>query len=502
MDQSACQVRAEIMNLFNRPAFSYNEPAANMIGTQAGRQGKPEDRKGSCMTLEFKDLPESRLESVSEALLYHDCESCPRSGYSFFLINGEPDLEALRSAVRRAQYAYPSLISLLAVQPAGLRKLLVRRPMADPPVLKVVDDFQHDLGGRSPREVLREYFEPRYLQSMDIFTEPAANFYLFRLPDRHCALVCYSHHVAADGSTMTGIFRTLWAAYHESVTGQAPAWAHSEDLASSGRVQAPYSTIRYLLEMNREGRRLRKHPIIRFGRDCPPTSARRHMVEFALTETETKGLVVKAKKFGLTVNDYLSVACIQSVDAMLGTPPGTLSFWIPANIRSTAKDLRHANYSTAVNIDLIQAERIDPPRLAKTFLSRRQFVLTPGRPYASLRMLELLLRLAQYFPVARRRRYLKKLFSRPMTFMMSNLGILWPRRIDGKMTTESLVTHAGGLDLYDYGYNFSTDDNLGHGLVAHTYNGRFCAYFSANQQVMELEYAQRFMSLLRDRLLV
>ena len=53
--------------------------------------------------------------------------------------------------------------------------------------------------------------------------------------------------------------------------------------------------------------------------------------------------------FGRTLlNDMLSVATIRAIDNMLSAPDGTISFWIPVNVRGVEKgDKKRANSSFA-----------------------------------------------------------------------------------------------------------------------------------------------------------
>lgn len=451
--------------------------------------------------MNFGDLPATIVGPVSETMIYAETDQCPRGGYSYMLIEGSVDVEALKEAVRRTQYAYPTLISVLREQRFGLKRLLLRVPVSDPPPLRVVDDFAQDMGGKTYRQIFYDYFEPKYVKRMDLFNEPPNFFYLFRFPENRSAVVFFAHHISADASTTFGFVRTLFAAYHELVTGQAPDWAQTADMVSSNRRLQHYGTINVLREMSREGKRAKVHPVIRFGRDVAPTSSRRHLAGFDLSEEETKAMVKKAKGLGVTVNDLLSVSCIRCIDETLDTPAGTLSFWVPANIRSTPEDLKRSNYATAINIDLIRAERFDEKKLLEIFVARRKAMFASGRPFVSMNLLKKLLGFIHLFPVETRRPWMRKILNRPMTFMSSNVGVLWPKRVDGKWTRYSEISHAGGLDIVYYGYNFSTDGNLGHGLVSHTFNGCFSATFSVNKQIMEKRDGQEFMDKLKDKLL-
>jgi hypothetical protein len=449
--------------------------------------------------MNFRELPERPCGPLSEAMLYAETDKCPRSGYSYLRFHGRVDHELLREAARRTQYAYPSLASRFAERRVGLRRLIMRIPVAEPLPLKVVEATNAD--GREPGQILQDYFEPYYTCRLGVFEGATAQFFLFCFSDDEHALVSYNHHTAADGSTTMGFMRTLFAHYHELVKGEPPEWKEAEDLASSARTAQKFPIWPVLREMRAEARRRREHPLIRFGRDVRPTCAARDILGFNLSEDETRAMVKKSKALDATVNDLLSVEAIRSLDSVLGAPDGTISFWIPANVRTSPEDLSHANYSSAVNVDLIRAERVDEARLLGLFVERRRALFASGRPYVNLRLLRSLLSVVHFIPYRWRRSWMNKLMAQPTTFMSSNLGVLWPKRVNGKMTPYSVLTHAGGLELIEYGYNFSTDENIGHGLISHTFNGRFSAWLSVNRQVVDRDLAERFMNALKERLI-
>jgi len=450
--------------------------------------------------MNFRDLPAQPVGPLSEAMFYSETEQCPRGGYGYFLFRGQVDVDAFREAVRRTQYAYPSLVSRLEERRVGLRRMLWRVPVDEPPPLEVIDATQ-TADGRTHARIMQDLTEPRYMCKMDLFRDAPAQFILFRFPENCHGVLCHNHHTAADGSTTMGFYRTLFANYHELITGEPPDWKQAEDMTSSARAVEKYPAWPVIREMRAEARRRHKHPLIHFGRDVRPTSAKRDIIEITLSEEETKAMVKKAKGLEATVNDLLSVEAIRSLDYVLGSPEGTLSFWIPANVRTCVEDLRRANYSSAVNIDLIRAEREDEKRLLNVFVDRRRALFASGRPFVNLRLLRLLLSVVHHLPLRWRHAWMRGLLAQPTTFMSSNLGVLWPKRVEGKLTPYSVLTHAGGLDITHYGYNFSTDENVGHGLVSHTFDGRFCSTLSVNQQVVDHDLATRFMSALKDRLI-
>ena len=444
---------------------------------------------------------------VSEIMYAMETDNCPRSGFSYVTLSGQPDVEAMARAVTRMQVAYPSIVCRMEMRRVGLKHLMYRVPVEHPPALTVVDDFAQDLGGRSILEALTELLEPTYTRRIDLFAESPSRFYLVRFPDRISALVIYTHHIATDGGTLMALLRSLLATYHEIVTGRAPDWADAPVMPSS--IAAPgksgavkYSYLGVLSDMRKEARALKKDPLLIFGQRGNITSARRHIVSFTLSQEKTRTAIQNAKARKVTLNDFLSMAVIQSVDEILGLPEGTFSLWIPVNARGFAgNDSQRANVSTSINVNLPRKDRIDETRLLSAFVARRKYLLSTGRDVVSLKLLDRVMWVMRHLSLESRTPYLRKLISQPVTLFSSNVGIVWPLVRDGKLTPYSYLTESGGLEVLSYDLNFSTGEAIGHGLVAHTFNGRFSVYFSVYKEVMEIAVARRFVEGIRGRLL-
>ncbi|MBZ0270453.1 hypothetical protein K8I61_00340 [bacterium] len=442
------------------------------------------------------------LGPVSEAMSVLDSPGVPRGGYCYLSVRGRVDLDALQAALDEIVRIFPGLNCRLSEEQAGLRHKLARVPLDTPPRVRVVDIAEPGEKPLGRFDALRRAFEPEYLTPMDLFAESSFRLYLARFSDGYDAIVFYFHHVGSDAGTMFPLIRILLARYHQTLTGEHPAWADTEDMVSTGRA-APAASLRHsIVEMARESRLHKKHPIIRYTPPTRVTSSRRHVAYILLDKNETRLLRDRAKAAGATVNDFVCVSIARIMDEDLGTPPGTHSIWIPVNVRTDA-DVRdwRMNYSTSINVELTRDERLDERTMTGLFVARRKRATETGRAYANLRMLGWLLYFMSFLPYAKRAPKLHKLFSQPMTFMLSNVGVLWPRRVDGRVTSDSEITRAANLEILDYMVNFAVDDNMGHGFVAYTFDSRFFVAFSVYTDVMTQLAADAFVNRIRARLL-
>lgn len=439
---------------------------------------------------------------VSEAMFSLESPDCPRSGFVFMTFCGDLDLQAMKQAVTKTQLAFLPTICRLEERKEGLFYNLYRVPINDPAGLVVVDDFRQNPKDRTPEQSITDYFQQKTREKLDLFTHQHAIFYLFSFPQNLYVLAIYTHHIVSDGATNIGTLQSVFARYHEAVTGRAPTWDNATPIPSSGgRQLAKHSYFKVYSGFISESLRRNKHPLIRLGEYRHFTSSKRHVAKITLSEERTRQVVKRARTIGTTVNDLLSLSVIRAIDEVLGMPEGTLSLWIPVNVRSIVKSLKYmSNVTTSINIDLIKSERRDPRRMMERFVSQRKHLLDVGRDYVFLRTLEKLLALSHLMPVRMRKPRLKKLFSQPMTIGVSNMGILWPKIVDGKLTPYTFLENPGGLDILGYDLNFSVDDAVGHGMVAYTFNGRLHVRFSVLNQCMEPEQADSFAALVENHL--
>jgi len=437
------------------------------------------------------------VDAVSEAMMALDTDRCPGSIFTALTFRGTPDIDAMSRATRHLQQTFPDTVSRLEERRIGLRYALFRVAAPEPPPLEVLS---LDLQGRSVRDTLFAHFERRASVRVDLFTQLPGSFHLVRFSDELHAVVFYFHHVAADGTTMLAMYRTLFAKYEEILAGRSPAWAGTPDIASSASRDVRPSTARVLGAMVREGWMHKRHPVILLGSTQGQTVPLRHQTGFALSEAETATVAAKARVLKATVNDLLCVSAARAIDAELGSPEGTQSIWVPANARGATGESQ-ANQTTSINIDIIRRERLQPGVLLQTFVGRRRQNLEIGRDVVTLRLLERVVAAARLFPARVRHPWMNKLFAQPTTFMVSNLGVLWPQRVEGKLTRQSMLTRAGGLEILDFLVDFATFDNTGHEMAAWTYGGRFTAVFSAYEQVMPRARAERLIEQTRGFLM-
>ncbi|MEU9453923.1 amino acid adenylation domain-containing protein [Streptomyces sp. NPDC048277] len=128
------------------------------------------------------------------------------------LTGGEPDLAALRAAVRHLVARHESLRTYFADGPDGAEQVVVPAAAAD------VDLAVHDV---TP-EALPAALDRAAAHLFDLAAEIPARFDLFRTGDHDHVLLLCIHHIASDGWSLAPLVRDLCEAYAAHLDGTAP----------------------------------------------------------------------------------------------------------------------------------------------------------------------------------------------------------------------------------------------------------------------------------------
>jgi len=438
---------------------------------------------------------------VSEAFYYMEYEECKRVDFYILVFRGRPDREALKKAYELNLEAFPGIASRLEFKTSGLRERLVRVP-AEPHPFEFVEELaDKDTGGRLYIDILVDYFMPVLEKGLDLFSEANFRYYFFTFPHDVYVLVYLGSHIGTDGANFMMVARDFLVRYHELVTGAPPEWNRHMVLPSQRPREVDFKWREIISQMRSESRLKEEHPIIRFGNEFKPDKPTRYMKRIVMSPEETRSALDKAKAMGITFNDLLCTEMSKALDVLMDRPEGVQSIWVVVNTRSrTSRKLETSNNTAAVNVDLAPEARKDPETLVREFTAQRKNKLATGRDVANLVMLQGLVRAMQYLPRERRRSLMKKITERPRTMNVSNMGILWPRIADGRITGDTYLESAGDLELLEMRSYFSVSYNQGQAFACSTFRRQFIFALSAFEQTIDKDTADRYLGLVRQGL--
>ena len=87
------------------------------------------------------------------------------------------------------------------------------------------------------------------------------------------------------------------------------------------------------------------------------------------------------------------------------------------------------------------------------------------------------------------------------SFFLTNLGVAWPKIVNGKPTGESAIQHVGDMELVDVIGSVGTTEKNPLALVMRTLHGKMCLGFATGRNVISDQDARDFPKLVIDKAL-
>jgi len=224
-------------------------------------------------------------------------------------------------------------------------------------------------------------------------------------------------------------------------------------------------------------------------KNAVPRHPRRYFHQMVFSKDETRAAKSKAKSLGLTFNDLFLLEYSKAVDRYLDYPLALHKIGVVVNTRTRMKGHKaRANHASAISVILTPEARKDDKTLARELAAQRKHKLDIGQDVFNIVMLRNLTRALRLMPFDNRKKFFKNLMrGRTRSFGCSSLGVLWPEIKDGKLTGDTFLRQAGGLEILGPNGFLSVPWGLGYSTVTHTFDGRFHYTSSAFEQAIPKE---------------
>ena len=432
-----------------------------------------------------------RLPAVAEFSLAQEVASYPKTEYSNLQFRGPLDVEAFRQAFRDAMRPMPLFHCLLEERrERGVHGLywIVQERENELVVEDCRDRAEQTL---DPVAFIEDYHRERTIRRMDLTREFPARFFLLRLADDVHLLSIVYHHIGFDAAQGYAFLRDLMARYHERVTGAPPEWALAPSITSHAAAPKTFArwsplNLRQLHhQMNDIGRWTGGRVSLiasekthdELGRTC-------HRAVFAEPEV-VRGFRKVAARQEATVTDVLLASIARTIgawDRERGSARDIVRAMLAVNMRQrTAMDEAEGMRLSALFLRAERPERMDGGAAIRHFRDARKLRLARGADVALYEMLEFVSRVAVRVPVRFRAPLFRRLYEVPTTFVLSNIGVMWPRIVDGKPTGESSLTRAGNVEIDDVHSCPSGSPAIGLTVIARSLGGKLFVNFSCDR---------------------
>ena len=429
------------------------------------------------------------LHPAMEFALSVESDGYPKTDYSQIQFRGMLDTQAFIEAFNERIADFPIAHCVIEQRREGAIYRTYWVPKGSRPNQLIVQDCRHMMPEPpDPVEFIQEYHEQRIGRRLNLHEEHPIQFYLLRIADDVHLLSIVYHHIAVDAAMGYEFIKDILARYHEKVTGRKPSWAEALAIGSDAR-QTNYATAQPAWQFVREQltelflrSRGQVSQIASSGRR---DAFGRYCFRAIFDPTGPAGMKAVAKRNDATLGDVIGASIARSIgawDREHGLKEEKIRALLAVNVRNRLP--LGASVGVALSGIMVRVQR--PDRLSldeavRVFRDTRKDQLARGVDIAYHKMLETLSSSMRVLPVSVRGAVVRRILALPVTFILSNIGVMWPKVVDGRLTGESAVTRAGKIEIDDIHSCPSMSPDVGMGVITRTLGGRFFINYSCDR---------------------
>jgi len=421
---------------------------------------------------------------------------------------GPLDEQAVTLAVTRAVERYPQLMSCFTEIKVKGRYYLTWQHRADLPIPITITQLSTSELSQPILDVLLCHLESRLDRDWDLFREVAVEFHIFRLSEDHNLLVSVCHHAASDAGTATEFGKEVLAQYHEIMEGEKPDWADEVHALSSSRkreVQIEKARWKdFFFDFHRTAIQLLRKSAVPIGSGKRGDKSQHH-IKRSLSEEENAALTAQAATNRISVVDLLSAASALAVDQWnkaRGVVSGFLSLTVTVNARGRFQGFQTPNNSSAIFIGSLPSERKDTAAFARSLALGRIKQFRKQLDLKLMRNIEKTVNALRIFPFGIRRRIMHFVVNmHRYSAGITQVGIVWPKMVNGKPTADTNVTKAAALtvaEVHGIAYKLHSSTHLL--LVAYGFRNHLHLVLACSGSLFTRAEAQSFMDLIMENL--
>jgi NRPS condensation-like uncharacterized protein len=447
------------------------------------------------------------MDPFSEYGLYIEDDDYPKTDFTQMQFTGPIDVAALSEAWEESARQFPIFLSHLFER---------RRGLLYEPYWEVNPELRNRLIVEDCRHLVQEPFDPmeffslfhatRMRRRLDLRTELPVTPYLIRIADdKHIFSICY-HHSAFDPYKGYKVITSMLARYHEKVKGRPPPWAEAVGMAALGEQPKSWSLPRNMIlsyswgnltKILRRVSKWGKAPALWASeiRDYHLEKGR-HSLRYVIDDQKLlEGLYARAKREKAKLNDLI-LAIAHGVIARWNkehdSPYQYFRMALISNLKGRMALPEHIGAAisgfTFITGGLGEANL---EKMISFFRDERDSQLKRGLDVLFRIYLEWWIRKFRIFPINVRRKIWRPTVNGMMCpFYLSNVGVVWPKIVDGRPTMDSVLLGAGDFIIDDIHSSPSISRNVGIGMTVRTHNRRFYMNFVCDRYRFRAHEAQ------------
>jgi hypothetical protein len=434
-----------------------------------------------------------------------ESDAYPKTDFHSIQFRGPIDVPAFVEAFDETVPTYPVAHCRLEERRVGIHRRLFWAPIGRRNSL-IVDDCR----GRVTAPVdgvafAAEYFREKTCRRIDLFRDPPVRFYLLRLADEVTLFSTVHQHIAMDAASAYGFFRDLLARYHEKVKGERPAWAAASSTNTAGNAPVAVRSqpiLAYLRELVRNLRRGGRGGVSMIATSGPRDVLGRNMNRGVFDAETLRGIKNYCRRHDATMVDALLAVILRTIGAW-DREHGLEQEWIHAalavNVRNRFAALKEQSFGmSGLGLFYRRPEEARLDDLVGRLRDERARLLDLGVDVSMIRMLAAVFQVLGVLPPRARAAIIRSVVTFPTTFVLSNVGIMWPEVRDGKLTGRSAFTRAGDFELDDIHACPSLTPDVGMGIVTRTMGDRLYINYNTDRSRFRPEEADALTARITD----
>lgn len=448
----------------------------------------------------MKHIP---LDLPSEAIMSWEEENYPKTEYTCFILQGKCEIETLQEAYREAQESYLSFSSYLREEKRGLKYYPFWEIQKHRNKLHYEDVRNEKVDINGVEKWLEQRFHSDMFRHINLKKEFPIAPYLFQFDEELYGFALLFHHVATDGGRMYLFLKDIFSIYHQKITGQKPVW-HSVSaihaMKEGGTAVTSASIGQYLKWAVRQEIKYPRRRLAGIQTEERPIGPGRYILRHVFDDqTYIKALLDRSRRNGGSLSDLLLTSVLQSIEYWNRERQGTTDImWggLAVNQRVRQPDKKElGNPMSAAIFPTNEKERKSAEDFLNLMINRRKEFMTRGYDIAIFRIMERLASYTRYLSMQRRQKLLNKMMTMPLTFFITNLGVVWPEFKDGRLTGDTAIKEAGKLRITDIHTNISAARPTGCVLIVRSFQRKLYMVFVMDHWKFTEAEAQAFSDL-------
>jgi Condensation domain len=438
---------------------------------------------------------EAVMNPFSEYALLVESDEYPKTEVSWFQLKGKVDPGAFAQAYHEAVQKVPLFSCHMDLRREGIFHIPYWVYDNEVPNQMSVVDCRHLV--TEPYDLVQfteEYFSGIIRRRLDLQREFPFNAMLLQVQDETWILALVFHHSVLDPFKAFTVLTSMFARYDELITGKCPEWAETESVGSVARLKKPTLVKplpfgefakEQLTDVWIKNRNGKISPIAtKRVADYRQVKGRYSLLKRVDDPKMIQALVDRAINAGCTFNDLILAVTRQTLSQWnqeRNASDDRFRMMIATGLIGRMKLPENSGAGlAALNSVSVGHGDSDLDTIMRFFRGQRVSQLTRGIDVRFFITLTKLVGALRVLPLHWRTSLLRPAIqSIPVTFAVSNIGSVWPKKIhaDGRQSLESRIVKVGDCKIDALHSSISISRNLEMLVTIRTHHKRLFLCF-------------------------